>query len=85
MKDGGPAFPHTRVYADTSGRVHDGISIRDTFAIGALPALIEQFEIIRILDPGARDHVRSLKALSTGAYAIADAMLEARSAPIGRV
>ena len=66
---GGPAFPHTVEYkgADCGGVVpHGGMTMRDYFAAQAVQGLL------------ASEVNAPLKVFAIRAYAIADAMLEAR-------
>lgn len=65
--DGGPAFPHTRVHADTSGRIHHGMTLRDYFAAKALSGLIAH-----------PDGGGSFESLAEYAYKYAESMLKAR-------
>ena len=74
---GGPAFPHTVEYkgADCGGVVpHGGMSLRDYFAAHvAVGAMSEYWNGDRMRDPTFDD-------IAQHAYALADAMLEARQA-----
>ena len=72
MKDiSGPAFPHTVEYkgADCGGVVpHGGMTLRDYFAAKAVQGLL------------ASEVNAPLKVFAIRAYAMADAMMEARNA-----
>lgn len=70
-KDGGPAFPAM------GNTTYSGMSLRDWFAGQALTGLAPKFHGQLSLDD---NHA---KWISVFAYAIADAMLSARSTPKG--
>ena len=75
--DGGPAFPHTRVYSDTpNDLMHQylpmsGMTLRDYFAAKAMQAVIaaSDNEAVEKSGPGS---------IADIAYEFADAMLLAR-------
>ena len=85
--DGGPAFPQ-----DLQGRRGDdpdmqGMSLRDWFAGQAMPALMTNANAV-FVSAAKSDSPEALKlakaaysetAIAAGAYALADAMLEARN------
>ena len=85
--DGGPAFPQ-----DLQGRRGDdpdmqGMSLRDWFAGQAMPALMMNANAVFVAAAKA-DSPEALRlaklayfetAIAAGAYALADAMLEARN------
>jgi hypothetical protein len=73
-RDGGPAFPHTRVHADTSGRINDGLSIRDYFAAQAIIGLLAS-------TAGANPYaIPGPNGFAELAFELADEMLKAREA-----
>ena len=80
IKDtGGPAFPHTVEYkgADCGGVVpHGGMTLRDYFAAKAMQPLISNFlaRELNEVDPNGW-----MEGLAMDAYAMADAMLKART------
>jgi hypothetical protein len=81
--DGGPAFPFVSVSQNQSTgetTVHQGdggMTLRDYFAAKAMHAIYTRFGG----SPSAgNDHDGSLTHAATDAYAMADAMLKARSA-----
>lgn len=67
LKDGGPAFPFTD---SASPMEHSGMTLRDYFAAKAMQGLAS--------DPSVQETAEEMAAL---AYALADAMIEARGAP----
>lgn len=69
--DGGPAFPPTRVYVDPSGRVLDGMTLRDYFAGLAMQS------VVSVLHQGIRP--ADIGLMAHDCYGIADAMLEERA------
>lgn len=68
--DGGPAFPAEGGY-DSGLHPNPGMSLRDWFAGQAIPTLINKSE--------DRDGGWSVDTVAAGAYAVADAMLIART------
>lgn len=74
QNDGGPAFPVNLPGWGDNGA--SGMTLRDAFALGALPAVITQYAG----DNGwiGTDHL--LRNVPIHAYRIADAMLKAREA-----
>ena len=62
-KTGGPAFPHSRLGSD-----HDGMQLRDYFAAKAIQGVLS-----------SPSNPASFAYLAEWSYAVADAMLEARS------
>jgi hypothetical protein len=76
IDDGGPAFPHTRIYCESpNDLMHQyvpisGMSLRDWFAGQALPEQLRAGNTIK----GANEH-----DVAKAAYAIADAMLIERN------
>lgn len=73
IKDtGGPAFPHTVEYkgADCGGVVpHGGMTVRDYFAARAMQGLL-----------AGKLTSTDLRLIANDSYAMADAMLKARTA-----
>lgn len=76
--DGGPAFPRAAGQTERGfNRPQDGMSLRDWFAGQALDALIE--DICRPSEYETADKAEHPRqTVARRAYAIADAMLEAR-------
>ena len=69
INDGGPAFP------TPAGIQHnDGPTMRDLFALGALPVAWKAYESFAVIGDNANQE------LAKAAYQIADAMLKAREA-----
>lgn len=80
-RDGGPAFPGG---ADEESPAYDrGMSLRDAFAIGALPSLLRNAAERSAVDgePGAL--YGGAQGVANQAYIVADAMLKAREAGRG--
>lgn len=73
LNDGGPAFPHTRVHADTSGTVKDGMTLRDYLAAKAMQAFLSG----HIAHHGHESHW-PYDQMASEAWNVADAMLKAR-------
>ena len=81
--DGGPAFPTP---AREHAQGYDGMTMRDWLAGQALPALINcAYEVFIRAGYGGNERAKKLAtetytetAIAAGAYAMADAMLEAR-------
>ena len=71
IKDGGPAFPHSIIYANNESQfeVKQGLSLRDYFAAKALQALIFAINTYELDD---------YKCVANDAYQMADAMLAER-------
>ncbi len=67
--NGGPAFPHSRLGSDA-----DGMTLRDYFAAKALQGMLCNGFVPSQSQDANRPHYNYAKH----AYAIADAMLEAR-------
>jgi hypothetical protein len=65
-----PAFPFRGIYA--TDEQHEGISIRDHFAVNALPSVYSYYVTNGRVYPGWHDGV------AVDAYIMADAMLKAR-------
>lgn len=85
INDGGPAFPLSKdmvldPVTNLSGEdVSSGMSLRDYFAAQAMPAVIMATSQ-NMHQPLKRDGERTVvPAIARDAYAIADAMLSARS------
>ena len=71
--DGGPAFSDGRVFKDWVP--NPGMSLRDAFALSALPALLSDAAISRV----SRKSPESLAArIAIEAYLMADAMITER-------
>jgi hypothetical protein len=81
MNDGGPAFPHTGPQRDAGT---EGMSLRDYFAAhvmaGMCSAASHYGALLRGAMPGATTAMLRDEACAES-YAIADAMLRARTAP----
>ena len=71
QKDGGAAYPHTKVFENGTGRAQSGMSLRDYFAGQAL-----QGALVGIKGPRWPND-----DTAKWAYAQADAMLAARATP----
>ena len=72
-KTGGPAFPHSRLGSD-----HDGMQLRDYLAAKAMPAVYRDFwDDVRAGRNGCVPEDWKI-GIAIDAYAMADAMLEAR-------
>ena len=88
-QDGGPAFPRTQWTGSEKNAAHRdvaGLSMRDWFAGQAMPALMMNANAVFVAAAKA-DSPEALRlaklaysetAIAAGAYALADAMLEAR-------
>ena len=78
-KDGGPAFPHLGLYPGADGNLHPtptqhaGMTLRDWFAGQAVLTVMAWAH-----GAGESDFEKVVNVATRGAYAIADAMLEAR-------
>lgn len=79
-KDGGPAFPRTGIGnagVQYDAPSQDGMSLRDWFAGQVLCGMIGKERAEPFTTPTqAKAH---LKSIAAGCYAMADAMLEART------
>jgi len=85
MKDGGQAYPSTATWNPNSGEMHEreesGMSLRDRFAIAAMPAILQTWHS-EDDKPGLstfivdRDSVAD--SVASDCYCMADAMLAAR-------
>ncbi len=77
INDGGPAFPHDRVYVDSCNDLFNqemrfpGMALRDYFAAKAMQAGLAPDQ--------SGGEWRSMKEMATWAYATADAMLSERN------
>ena len=89
VEDGGPAFPQgaTEDHVGNTHPLFGGITIRDYFAGQALSAVLKNGADRDALDPEAQSNFFEIAAgfgptvaevIAWKAYAIADAMLEAR-------
>lgn len=83
VKDGGPAFPRAMVAGCDMGC--DGMTLRDYFAAKAMQAIISKIQPLtqfvqfgETIGPSDEQLSARFNAVSDGAYAYADAMLEAR-------
>lgn len=72
--DGGPAYPNTVKVTDEEYAELRGMSLRDRFAIAALPALIP----IVHANSGSIGSDQGMANAADVAYGLADAMLKAR-------
>lgn len=85
--DGGPAFPHVSVPRPDLGEnitqrfTGGGMSLRDYFAAKAMQSTLESEYALEALEQAGVDtHQATAALVARMAYAIADAMLKARSA-----
>lgn len=84
LKNGGPAFPTENEFqTGPSTYRYEGMTLRDYFAAKAMQAFIgqmgEQFTSMLVEDePGFTERIKAA-CLASGAYDMADAMLEART------
>ncbi len=84
--DGGPAFPVIHKLTSPFGVEQKvsgapGMTLRDYFAAKAMQAAMSSEEAVRALTSGAQRHgVAPPAMVPLSAYAMADAMLKARSA-----
>lgn len=80
VKDGGPAYPHTKVFENGTGRAQGGMSLRDYFAAKALQGMLAAgYEQICTFDPISGRALTQGKTLFQSAWDMSDAMLAARS------
>jgi hypothetical protein len=80
-KTGGPAFPNTVKVTDEAFAELRGMTLRDYFAAKALPCAWESYERGELKVLASEDACE--EAIARLAYAMADAMLEARKSRIG--
>lgn len=71
---GGPAFP---VFDADDGRVVEGMTLRDYFAVKAMQKTMIEFD--NAWDTHAYERAEFLQWASERAYAMADAMLKAKN------
>ena len=84
-QDGGPAFP-SDVHPSNIDQITSGMSLRDWLAGQAMPALMRNAcaVFVSAAESDSAEALRLAKlaysetAIAAGAYALADAMLEAR-------
>ncbi len=75
IKDGGPAFPHERVFSDSPNDLHhkyimmSGMSLRDYFAAAALQSILSNPVFAKIPET----------TVAASSYEYADAMIAERS------
>ena len=73
-KDGGPAFPF-----EGPQEYYDGMSLRDYFAIHALPAIARTFDILAQQGKSSMlSFELSAQTITKAAYEVADTMLKER-------
>ena len=76
---GGPAYPTTAF--NHAGRIipgSDGMTLRDAFALAALPEVLREWRKDREENGDDADFAPDAKLVATDCYIVADAMLEAR-------
>ena len=84
--DGGPAFPHdvnsiTFSEGNEEGvLIGQGMTLRDYFAAKAMATYLLNVGILWTGKPPSAESLAVIKEVSEAAYAVADAMLAARSA-----
>lgn len=75
--DGGPAFPETEYYEEKAISTMPGMSLRDAFAISAIP-MATKWEEDSPTGPFAEHMIPTYAGIATRAYLLADAMLAER-------